>query len=611
MILKLILSELELDLSTYEFSMIEENNWINDKVVSKYTYPIDIDLTPEQIVALNNITEANLVTYDTVLEGNFYVMGLEHECVFEIELIVGKRLIGQIRYGFEDFPNFDKQLSELPLEVIDLIIPIFAYAKTIITQTWPEVTHNFPQVITDKFDTDSEQWGYFEGIVNNYVAGDFLINEYDGVDDVQVNRNIMQPLPYLMHVLKKGFEDAGYSLAGEILDDPEFKTATIYALSEFYYSFSSETQEVQIRLNEPAPGLTYRYEKTIVFPEPGRYKIAGNNYLRKKEMFFSFAEFKLGGKTIWKYNYTKKRYKDYKELYVSIDFNVDFTGTQGPLEFYCLSYNKQQLNGEEILDALLLDITITQLSAYDATGKLVPTLVVPFQINLPKCVPKMTFGEFTNAIARWKNYGIIVRDKVVTMDKKVAQLQDEDTVMDLTLFEAKEPERNFNQAKTFTLGFFDFDNKEYALPSIFIDKDGYKLSPYVKKPDTVEIVINGIPLPLKQKGEVLTAHGFLDDDSKLLLVLYDGLTSGLNVAKNPEELSIVNVYLTSHQDWFKFLLNSIRTVWSFATQYEKIYQLKVSDIIYAYRQYHIIRRLTRKNTKLQIIETEIELESLN
>ena len=286
MILKLILRDLELDLSNYPFTLIEENNWVSDKVQSKYTYPVEFDLTPEQNVALKNITDFNLVSYESLLEAEFYVMGEVHEAIFEIEKHIGMRITGQIRYGLEEFPNYDKPLSELPLENFELGSSIFDYAETIINQTWPAVNFNFPQVITDKIDTDTEQWEFFEGIINNYVSGDFLINEYDSGSDTQINRNIIQPLPYLLHILEKGFEDAGFILAGEILNDPEFKSATIYALSEFYTSFNTESATFQKHSDEydslvpnTQSGL---YSMTIPLTEPGRYKIAGNIIVRAK-----------------------------------------------------------------------------------------------------------------------------------------------------------------------------------------------------------------------------------------------------------------------------------------------------------------------------------------
>jgi hypothetical protein len=38
---------------------------------------------------------------------------------------------------------------------------------------------------------------------------------------------IMQPLPYLMHIIKTGVNDAGFTLAGDILTDADLQQATI------------------------------------------------------------------------------------------------------------------------------------------------------------------------------------------------------------------------------------------------------------------------------------------------------------------------------------------------------------------------------------------------
>ena len=260
---------------------------------------------------------------------------------------------------------------------------------------------------------------------------------------------------------------------------------------------------------------------------------------------------------------------------------------------------------------MMLDVTLTQLSAFDVSGNLIPTLVTPTEINLPKCVPSMKFGEFVNAFAKWHNYGIVLDGNNVIMNKKVPKLQESQTPFNLQPFEVKFPERNFNQGKTFTYGFFEVDSEEYNFPNLLIGNDGYQVAPFTKNDDTEEIVINALPLPLKQKGEVLTAHGFLDDNSKALVVIYEGLTGGLNISESAEEMSALNSYLNHHQQWFTFLLKSIRYVWSFMSYYEEIFQLKINDVIYAYKQYHIIRRLSRKNTTKKIIETEIETETLN
>ncbi|WP_026755014.1 hypothetical protein [Sediminibacter sp. Hel_I_10] len=614
MITKVIHSTFELELSNDEITHVEENNWLNDKVQAKYTYPIEKDLTPEQIVAFKNITDYNLESYDSLFEVDFYTMGERHDAVLEIERMIGKRAYFQISYGLEEFPNFSKKLSELPLEIVNLGLSIFEYAESIITQTWPAVNFNFPQVITDKFDTETDQWAYFEGLVNKYVGSSFLINEYDAENDIQINRNIIQPLPYLLHVLTKGFEDAGYTLEGEILNDPELKMATIYTLSEFYTNFSEVSEIYNINTDDyyELVGSRGSYSLDIVLPSPGRYKIAGNVIVRANsnaQVYSGSVNMSYNGNPFWWANINSAN-NGYQESFHSLDVNFDYTGVEGPLNIFSVQLNYGITNGDIIDDAMICDLTLTRLTQLDSEGNTLPSLVIPDVIDLTKCVPDINFGDLVNAIAKMKNYGINIDGLVVTMSKKRALIDSNDEAFYLVPFEVQYPERNFNQGKSFTFGFFEIDSDEYEFPSLLINNDGFTSSPYTKPEDAEEIIINALPLPRKQKGSVLTAHGFLDDNSKTQLVLYSGLLGGVNLARNPEPLSILNLYLNHHQDWFDFLLKSIRFVWSFSAFHEEMLKLKIKSIVYAYGQFHIIRRLTRKQISDETISAEIETESL-
>src|SRR5690606_29827176 len=102
------------------------------------------------------------------------------------------------------------------------------------------------------------------------------------------------------------------------------------------------------------------------------------------------------------------------------------------------------------------------------------------------------------------------------------------TVKDLGHKEVKDPERTFNQGKTFELKFTEVSSDDYEFPSIYVTRSGASVLPYVTKEDTEEIVIEALPLPLKEVAGVMTAHSFLDDDQKIQLVLYDGLQNTLN-----------------------------------------------------------------------------------
>lgn len=617
MITRVIHNRFELDLSNVKTTHVEENNWLNDQIRSKYTYPIEINLTPEQLVAFNHINELNLRDPGTLIDVEFYTMGERHEAVLEIMSMVGNRANIEIRYGLEEFPNFSKPLSQLPLEKFDLEESIFDYAETIINQTYPDVNFNFPQVITDLFDTDSDQWQFFEGIVNKYVDGDFVINEYDAINDLQQNRNIIQPLPYLLHILKKGFEDAGYVLEGDILEDEYFKKTTIYALSEFYYAFNESQFNVTLNCDESISidydNFRAYYLKTISFPEPGRYKIAGNVYLRAfMDLNFAVAQFVYLGFQLWGANIVVPFNPDenYHETLATVDFNVNYTGVEGDLVFQSFNLWFAIETGALDFEAPIMDITVTQLAKFDSEGNPIASLISPDVIDLSKCVPEMNFGPFVNAFAKWRNYGIDIVGNTVNMSKLKTIVTTSNEALNMQPFEVKYPKREFNQGKSFTMSFFDVDSEEYEFKKLLIKKDIYQLAPFSKPDDATEILIDALPLPLKQKDGAITAHGFLDDNTKPQVVLYEGLTGGLNISESAEELSILNSYLNHHKEWFDFLINSISFNWSFTTYFENILRLKIKSIIYAYGQYHIIRRLSRKTKNDNVVDIEIETESL-
>ena len=610
--IKIIHSNFQINLIDTSFSMVEENNWFNQKSMSKFTYPITVTLTDEQISELNFITEHYRSNTTTVFEVVFFVMEKEFEAKFEIERIVGRKITGQVRYGLEEFPNFDLKLAQLDLHNFELTgESIYEHAETIIAQTWPAVDYNFVQVHTKKLDTDSEQWAAFEGRINNYDGTDFLENEYDTENDLQLNRNVMQPMPYLLYLLKKGFEKGGYTLAGDILNDPEFKKATIHHLSEYYYTINdAEKQELILKtdeydsLNDKGQGV---YETEITIAEPGRYAIAGNLFLRNYPFPFHVARAALY------FNEERIGYWStaQNEKFILLDEVVEVLPGESNLE---LRFNSNQkpfntVGGTQVNDATILDITITQLNAYDANGDAIPTLVQPNEINLPKCVPDITFGKLFETIRDWKNYEASFDNNVVTMNKIVTQLGTT-PVVDLSTKEIKEPEVETNQGNQYELKFQEINSEDYEFQSVLVDANGIVQSPYTKEEDAEEILIDAIPLPLKMDGGVRTADGFMDDKSKLQIILYNGLSGGINVAEDPVNLLIPQIYENDYAEWIDFLLNSMDYKWTFNTNSVEIKDLNTRSTVYAYGLFHCVKKYTHKHLGRGVISTEIELASL-
>ena len=609
----------QIDFRGKELSVVEENHWFNDQFFTKYSFPFEFEVSDELDEALEEITNIHAAFSKKTFEVYLQLFGEEKEAILIIEGIQGNKAKGKFRYGFEELPNFNKNLSELPLEQFPLTEAIQDYALGIIDKTYPEVNFNFPQIITDLIDTESVQWQYFEGLLNNYSAGSFLLNEYDAGTDEQINRNIMQPFPYLLHVLQKGFEDAGYELTGDILTDPEFQKAVMVVLSDYYSTSSAENQEMlqntsdytqvvdRDRILARGSVQVGNYDSTIQILEPGRYKVAGNAILRVDGTEAN-ARLSINGRSIWSASFIN--YYEYREQFYTIDRIIEIGMNEGTGELRYqginLAYSVVDQNHDP--EAMILDLTITKVAGYDQNGVLVPTLVTPNEINLSKCVPDMTFGDLLKRVKNWKNYDLDVSGKVVVMNK-IEKAMAEGEVINLQDYEIKDPSRKFYQDKNFILKFQDVDSEDVKFESLYIDSSGTRSSSFSKDENSNEIVIDAYPLPMSQKGTVQTAWLFEDNKSKLALALYSGLSGGINKCSDPYQLLIPAVYENDYQVWIDFRINSEGVEWTFICDPNLAAALKKNSRIYAYGRNYIAERISKKSRGMFAWEITFEGDS--
>ena len=166
---KIVHELFELDLTNFGLSFVEENQWYSDQYFTKYSFPFPFKLTEELLKIFGYFLDDNNKFMQTKFNVVYYLGNKREIAVFEIESQVGLELEASVRYGFEEFPNWNKKLSELPLEVIPSasITNIFTHAKTIIPQKWPAVNYNYPQLFTEKYDTTVETWQSFQKTINN------------------------------------------------------------------------------------------------------------------------------------------------------------------------------------------------------------------------------------------------------------------------------------------------------------------------------------------------------------------------------------------------------------------------------------------------------------
>lgn len=609
---KLIHSDFELDLSIYKISVVRENHWFSEDFFTKFSFPFDVDLTDEIDTFLGFISRYNSTDIKTYIELKYYHNNEIADAVLEVEQCQDK-LSCVVYFGYDQLPNWDKKLSELPLEKFELpeLTDIYQHAETIIPQTWPNVNYNFPQIHTDKIDPESDDvWFAFEKIINNYKDGAFLINEVvagvGGDDDITYNRNIMQPLPYWLHVLKKLFEDVGLTLTGDILSDPRFKKKLLYADVDYATTVTQEsvsiitTSEDNVESGTVGSSQFFRYEKIQTITNPGRYRIIGIVKIYNIPGVNSYVKIKYRNQVIWSfYNYSFFDSPKSKQVNITFDTLVDIL----PNEITIESYQRAIEN----TSVIIFQLDINPIRLHDAEGNPIPSIINKNEIDLTKAVPDMTCGELIKVIKNWYEYNLVVQGNQAIMNKIEGEIN-YDNAIDLSAFEVKYPLRKFKKGISFLKKFSDFDSKEYSFLPVFQDANGIVNSSFATTDKTQTIEVNALPLPLLVRNGVQTAHAFESNSSKPYAVFYQGLTEGLNLTQDPFDMLIPQVHETNSRKWFETRINSQEFTWPIRMFVEEFLKIKTDSKIYAYGRYHIVKTLN--DTEVEPDEFEIEIETV-
>ena len=600
-------SKFELDLSQFKISDTEENSWFSDSFFTKYSFPFDIDLVDDLNVALDFIEHHNSspeLYYEVMYTHNNFIS----KAIFEVEQLQQK-LTCTLRFGFESLPSFGKKLSELSLQ--KLVLPsgttIYDHANAVVVQTWPNVNYNFPQVHTDKISTDDSQWSAFEKIINNRKDGSFLINEVDEIEEVTYNRNIIQPLPYFLHILQRGFADDGYVLAGQILDDDLIKKATLYGDVDYFsivqfdsiflYKMKEDATEtgsvispgtftvntsfsvfsIQSNTTIVNPLVNFRkFEYNENLPNKGKYRISGTFSLVNNRFIDSYFRIKYRNTVIYEFKINKKFTQDYYDRVFRFnvhEFAVDTTfetlsdglADDITIEIYT--------SDTWLTDKTFLDISIDMYLLNDQSGNPLSTVINKNEVDLKRAVPDMLFDDFVKGIKNWFNYDITkVVGNTIYMDRIEDNVNHNDA-LDFSMFEVKYPVRKYSKGNSFLLKFSDIDSKEYTYLPVFQNQSSVVSSNYKVDDKTTTIEINALPLPHTSRNGVQTAHAFENNNSKMYLVPYNGLVGGNNYSLPINEYLIPAVHKSYWEKWFDFRINSVNYIWSFKCYVEKLESL--------------------------------------
>lgn len=611
---KFITSNFELDLTNFQTSTQEENHWFSDRFFAKYTLPFDIDLDEEIDEALGFISFYNSKDFETLFEGYFYENGERYKAVFEVEEHM-ELLQCSIRFGFEEFPSFTKKLSELSLEKTE-VLNIYNHASGVIALGWPEINYNFPQVHIDKIENEDQPWSAFNKIINNYKDGAFLTNYVDENLQIVYNRNIMQPMPYMLHIIRRGLIDGGYELEGDILDNELIKKLLIYADVEYYKILETDPldlvvwsedaiEEVYVPAVSPANPYTWqKYLKTVQLPHAGRYQIIGVIQVR----IFAYgipqtATYRITyrGQVLKQWSYTNiVSNQTFFFLQVNETFNTQFDLNPHEIKFESFQSYTQGFK--------IAGLEIIPIRFFNAEGDYLPTVINPDIVDLARAVPDMTFGDFFTTYKNYFNWSIDISGNVMTINFVKDQMKNQ-PVKDMREFEIKRPRRKFNKGMSFLLKFEDVESTVYKYDPVFHNVSGIVSSSYVTDEKTNEIPINALPLPQLYRNEVQTAHAFDSDTSKIFMMLYDGMQNGLNLTISSSPLLLPSIHEVYHKSWFDFRIGAQNFSWPFKCFPEDIIGLRAKGKIFAYGLEFIVKSLSKTQLPGNVLEIEIEAET--
>lgn len=126
-----------------------------------------------------------------------------------IEMVIGSSHFNTIVDGHNLPEYFDVYFDYYP--------SITSHANGQVQKNYPEVNHNFPCILNPSFYGDKNT--AFSGVMNDYV---------DGFIDNIANYTNAVPQLYLLYIIKRLYEQNGYTPFGKVFDDRHLKKAWIY-----------------------------------------------------------------------------------------------------------------------------------------------------------------------------------------------------------------------------------------------------------------------------------------------------------------------------------------------------------------------------------------------
>lgn len=559
-----VTSQFVLDLSRIAISYQEENPRFKDTFFTQYSLPFEFQMNADLRLRMGNYTALNATKLKKKYDGYHVLDGRVRKGTLEILSVEGNLVSAQIDSGFEQLPNFEKKLCDLPL-LRKRVPDIYTHANEIVAKKYPEVDYNFPKVVYPK-DKSQKGWELFFQFINSYGSEGFIRNEANR------NYNIMHPMPYLLYVLKTGFADAGYELAGDILTDEDFNQQVLYSNTPYYLTTAQQEHTLTA------------VEHTYEFATAGTWRLVCDNQPISGQVAIRL---KLDNVIIREFSFEKPETLSFTQL-----LTIDTTGQTLVLEIEGTSQPQLSMN-------------LNIVAQHSEDGNVIEQVINPNIVDLKRAVPDVTFGDLIKTIKNWKNYDMVIDGHKLYMNR--IKIEERTHAKDFRTWEVREPKKTFLTKQSYLIKFPEMDDKAYQLPVIQVTDNSYQIlnaQEASKVTNFTEIQIGGYCLPRIMYKGYYTAIARKSGEQTIGMIWYDGLHNGQNHAGFRKALTppLVAEYW---KDWYKMRIAATEYTWSFVCNKNQFRHIALRDTILAYNQRMLIKSLNKSVLDKEHYQVEI------
>jgi len=384
----------KINFSQLKIKFSEENSFFEEDLIKQQSFPFKIPRKRAFIPFFKFIDSHNSVDSNKYIEGVL----LRNDKYYKAELLViriAKEIEVVIYYSFIKFSIFDRKLNSLDWQTINFSgSNIFQFAEQKISEDYPQTPINFVTV-NDEDKYKDYDFGTYSGFINHNENGEFLEGYNLGITTIY-KMNEMRPFIYIKEIITFIFNQIGYTVQGDFINNESIKKALQYHNNSIFYTNNdfNRTEDFTVTLSESdIPGynpsnLVYNeYINSMVIYNYGTYNVL----IDIEGEFPAFVEGQFELRCFYNNEIINSSF-----ISVSTQSNTDSTQFSKQLNF---SFDVPKEFEEQNLEIRVIctnEVYESLTGEFNITGTLRP--LYKEYISLKELLPDITVGDYIKAL---------------------------------------------------------------------------------------------------------------------------------------------------------------------------------------------------------------------